>query len=352
MEKDINQCCALIMAGGKGTRFWPKSTEEKPKQFLKLVDEKTMIQKTYDRIKKAIPEEKIFIVTCDKYVRLLKEQLPQIKDKNIILEPTGRNTAPCILLATLYIKQIYNETNVVVLPSDHIINKQEEFCNVVKIANKYVNNNKQAIITIGIKPNRPETGYGYIKYLNEQNSINNNEVIKVESFVEKPDIATAKQYLKSGNYLWNAGMFIFNTDFMLQQLKENLNESYNTLNNLPPIYTTEYKKLLKTEYLKCEAISIDYAVMEKSKYIYVIPADLEWDDIGTWNSLERYIKPDENFNVSRGNVQFANANNCIVYGENKKIILIDLDNVFCTEGEDTIIISSKQSINKIKEFRK
>lgn len=351
MEQDTKQYCALIMAGGKGTRFWPKSTEEKPKQFLNLIDEKTMIQKTYDRIKKVIPEEKIFIVTCDRYVKLLKEQLPQIKDKNIIIEPVGRNTAPCILLATLYIMQIYNEANIIVLPSDHIINKEDEFCNVVEIANNYLNNNKKAIITIGIKPNRPETGYGYIKYLDGANNINN-EVIKVERFVEKPNIETAKKYLQSGNYLWNAGMFIFNTEFMLQQLKENATESYNALNNLPSIHTPEYKELLKTEYLKCEAISIDYAVMEKSDYVYVIPADLEWDDIGTWNSLERYIDPDKNSNVSKGNVQFSNANNCIVYGENKKIILIDVDNVFCTEGEDTIIISSKQSINKVKDFRK
>lgn len=183
--------CALIMAGGKGTRFWPKSTEELPKQFLNLIDEKTMIQLTYERLLEIIPNERIFVVTGEKYKNLVKSQLQELPDRNIIVEPTGRNTAPCILLASLYIKQIYKDATIAVLPSDHAIENNKEFCRILQMANEYVQNkNSNAIVTIGITPNRPETGYGYIKY-----EKSNDEVIKVERFVEKPNLETAKEYL-------------------------------------------------------------------------------------------------------------------------------------------------------------
>ena len=160
--------CALIMAGGKGTRFWPKSTEDKPKQFLKLVGEKTMIQMTVDRVEKIIPIDRIFVVTCSKYVQLVKEQVPKLQEKNIIVEPVGRNTAPCILLAATYIKQIYKDVNIAVLPSDHIMNNEKEFCDILKDANEALNTSVNGIITIGITPNRPETGYGYIEISREK----------------------------------------------------------------------------------------------------------------------------------------------------------------------------------------
>lgn len=187
--------CALIMAGGKGTRFWPKSTEELPKQFLNLIDEKTMIQLTYERLLKIIPKERIFIVTGERYKTLVKEQLQDIPERNVIVEPTGRNTAPCILLASLYIRQIYNDATIAVLPSDHAIANSEEFCRILQMANDYVQKeNKNSIVTIGITPNRPETGYGYIKY-----EKSNDKVIKVERFVEKPNLETAKKYLSERN---------------------------------------------------------------------------------------------------------------------------------------------------------
>ena len=184
--------CALIMAGGKGTRFWPKSTEDLPKQFLNLIDEKTMIQLTYERLLKIMPKERIFVVTGEKYKELVEKQLNELPVKNIIVEPTGRNTAPCILLACLYIKQIYKDASVAVLPSDHAIGNNEEFCRILQTANSYVEKeNNKAIVTIGITPDRPETGYGYIKY-----EKSNNDVIKVDRFVEKPDLETAKKYLE------------------------------------------------------------------------------------------------------------------------------------------------------------
>ena len=189
--------CALIMAGGKGTRFWPKSTEEMPKQFLNLIDEKTMIQLTYQRLLKIIPSDRIFVITGKKYKYLVEEQLQELPTRNIIVEPTGRNTAPCILLASKYIKQIYPDASVAVLPSDHAIGNNDEFCKILKTAENYVENkNNNSIVTIGITPNRPETGYGYIKYEKSKE-----DVIKVERFVEKPDLETAKKYLEERKLL-------------------------------------------------------------------------------------------------------------------------------------------------------
>ena len=338
--------CALIMAGGKGTRFWPKSTEDMPKQFLKLIDEKTMIQLTYERLLKTIPETRIFVITGKKYKDIVKRQLSSLPEKNIIIEPEGRNTAPCILLACSYIKQIYEDATIAVLPSDQAIRSNDEFVNILNTAKNYVENEKrEAIVTIGITPNRPETGYGYIKFNKTED-----KVIKVERFVEKPNLETAKEYLSSGEYLWNAGMFIFDVNNMLDELKQNYS-SFNTLNNLPEIENPNYIEELERLYPQCESISIDYAVMEKSKNIYVIPGNFGWDDIGTWNSLERYKEKDESDNILTGNIKNYNSKNNIVYAGDKKVILLDAENIFCIDTDEVLVIGNKDSISKVHELR-
>ncbi len=338
--------CALIMAGGKGTRFWPKSTEDMPKQFLSLIDDKTMIQLTYERLLKIIPNERIFVVTGEKYKGLVKEQLKNLPDRNIIVEPIGRNTAPCILLASMYIKQIYDDATIAVLPSDHAIGNNEEFCRILQMANDYVENeNKKAIVTIGINPNRPETGYGYIKY-NKDNS----KVIKIERFVEKPDLEKAKRYLEEGTYLWNAGMFIFNVDNMLTELEQNYS-GYEILKRLPKITDDNYKEELVKLYPECESISIDYAVIEKSQSIYVIPGDFGWDDIGTWLSLLRYIRPDEHNNFLKGDIQEYDSENNIVYAGNKRIILLNAENIFCIDTDDVLVIGDREKLKEVHELR-
>ena len=198
---------ALIMAGGKGTRFWPLSTEEKPKQFLNLIGEETMIQMTVNRIKPIIPIERIFVCTGEMYVDLVKEQLPELPKRNIIVEPEGRTTAPCIALSAMVIERYYKNSNMVVLPSDHLINDEEEFRNTLLAADSFIKEKDEAIVTLGMNPTRPEVGYGYIKYSNEVLKSNDFRVIKVEAFVEKPNLDIAKKYLREGNYLWNGGMF-------------------------------------------------------------------------------------------------------------------------------------------------
>ncbi len=343
-----NNLCTLIMAGGRGTRFWPKSTEEKPKQFLNLLGEKTMLQLTVERSLEITPIERIFIVTGENYKNIVKEQLPNLPEKNIIIEPTGRNTAPCILLATLYIKQIYENTNIVVLPSDHMIKDVKSFTTVIKKANNYIRNeNENSIVTIGITPTRPETGYGYIKYGEKRYK----EIVKVESFVEKPNIEKAKQYLKEGKYLWNAGMFIFNVNYMLKELQTNYKHSYDILSKLPQITDNNYETELKKKYKECEAISIDYAIMEKSKNIYVIPSELGWDDIGTWKCLERYIEQDNNGNVAIGNTYTEDAKNNIIYAENKKIILLGVEDLFCIDSNGVLIIGKKDKLEEAHNYK-
>ena len=344
MKKEF---CVLIMAGGKGTRFWPKSTEEKPKQFINLIEDRTMIQLTVDRIKKLVPIEKIFISTGEKYIDLVKEQLPDLPEKNIIIEPEGRNTAPCILLASLYIKQIYDDCNIAVLPTDQLIKNEIEFLNILKKANDFVEKNKESIVTIGITPDRPETGYGYIKY----NKIEKNEVVKVDRFVEKPDLEKAKKYLESKEYLWNAGMFIFNVDYMLKELENNYNRTFKLLQQLPSIYDENYNKLLKEIYPESENISIDYAVMEKSKNIYVIPSNFGWDDIGTWKALERYVEKDDKDNLIKGQASIYNSSNNVLYSGEKKIVVIGLDNIFCIESDDMIVIGPKEKMEELKNYR-
>ena len=258
----------------------------------------------------------------------------------------GRNTAPCILLASLYIRQIYEEATIAAIPSDHAIENNEEFCKILQMADKYVEEeNKDAIVTIGITPNRPETGYGYIKY-----EKSNDKVIKVERFVEKPDLETAKKYLADGNYLWNAGMFIFNVNNMLKELKQNYS-GHEVLEKLPTINDTSYEETLNKIYSECESISIDYAVMEKSKNIYVIPGNFGWDDIGSWVSLLRYIKPDEMQNFIKGNVSSYDSKNNIVYAGDKKVILLNAEDIFCIDTDGVLVIGNRNSLAKIHELR-
>ena len=299
--------CALIMAGGVGSRFWPQSTPENPKQFLSLVSEKAMIQMTYDRMKKIVPKEKIFIVTNYNYIDKVKEQIPEINDINIITEPCSKNTAPCILLSTIYIKNIYKNANIVCVSSDSHIENENKFIDDIVLANEFVTKKQEAIVTIGIKPTRPETNYGYIKYEHSDD-----KVLKVSRFVEKPNLELAKKYYESKEYLWNAGMFIFNAESILKEFENNLPKEYNLLINLPKHINSEYYKFLNENYKKCEKISIDYAVIEKSNNVYTIPTEIGWDDIGTWNSVERYIPKDERDNVLKGNIEAINSNNYIV----------------------------------------
>ncbi|WP_368236420.1 mannose-1-phosphate guanylyltransferase [Clostridium perfringens] len=343
--------CALIMAGGKGTRFWPLSTEKKPKQFLNLIGDKTMIQMTVDRIRPIIPIERIFVCTGDSYVDLVKSQLPDIPEKNIIVEPEGRNTAPCIALSAMIIKKYYNDATMVVLPSDHLIKDQDSFRNILLDGEKYLKENDKAILTLGMTPNRPETGYGYIKFSKDKTYINNNEVIKVDKFVEKPNLEKALEYLADGSYLWNGGMFIWTVNNILDQIKEFIPKTYNALKNIEQINVNELQGYINENYGKTDSISVDYAILEKSNEIYVIPSDFGWDDVGSWEALDRYREKDDNGNIFIGKINSIDSNNNLIISKNHNVIIHGLNDIYIIENDGNIIVGKKEEVSKIKSLK-
>lgn len=343
--------CALIMAGGKGTRFWPLSTEEKPKQFLNLIGKETMIQMTVERIKPIIPIDRIFVCTGQMYVDLVKEQLPNLPDRNIIIEPEGRNTAPCIALSAFIIKKYYKNSNMVVLPSDHLIKDEEEFRNVIQSGDEFVSTNEEAIITLGMQPTRAETGYGYIRYGNEERKRNEHSVIKVDAFVEKPNKEKAKRYLKEGNYLWNGGMFIWSVDNILKQINMYSNETYKALQNIENAKEDQLQKIINKNYKNTDAISIDYAVLEKSNDIYVIPSNFGWDDVGSWEALDRYREKDEAGNVLVGSAKVVDSESNLVVSSSHDIVVEGLKDIYVIENAGKILVGPKSNVANVKELQ-
>lgn len=343
--------CALIMAGGKGERFWPISTDEKPKQFLRLLGKDTMVQMTVNRLNGLIPMERIFVVTGERYVDLVLDQLPELPKKNIIIEPVSRNTAPCITLSAFYIERQYENSTIIVLPSDHIIKNEEKFRNTIGIADYFLKENEDAIVTLGVRPDRPETNYGYIKYNESFSIINEAEIRNVDMFVEKPDDEKAQQYLKAGNFLWNSGVFVWKARNILKLAEKYIKNTYDILKEIAYGTDEEYENRLNSNYSKVDNVSIDYAIMEKGKSIYVILSDFGWDDIGTWNSVERYCPKDENNNVYIGNIININGRNNIIVGKNKPVIISDIEDIFVVESEDIILITKKDNIKHIKDIK-
>ena len=344
--------CALIMAGGKGTRFWPLSTEEKPKQFLNLIGEETMIQMTVNRIKPIIPIERVFVCTGEMYVDLVKEQLPELPEQNIIVEPEGRNTAPCITLSAFVIKKYYKDANMIVLPSDHLISDEDEFRNVIKNADEFVKENKEAIITLGMEPTRAETGYGYIRYGKDEKVINNHKVIKVDAFVEKPNKEKAKAYIKEGNYLWNGGMFLWSAENILNQIENYSNDTYKALKDIEIVSNEEIQELINNNYHKTEAISIDYAVMEKSDSIYVVPSRFGWDDVGSWEALDRYREKDEKGNVLVGSAKVVDSHGNLVISSSHDIVVEGMKDIYVIENDGKILVGHKSNVANVKDLKK
>ena len=325
---------ALIMAGGKGERFYPASRNLLPKQFLSLgADNETMIQKTVNRIRDLVSPQDIFVLTNKNYLSLVKEQLKDVPTENIVLEPLSKNTAPAIELGVEIAKRKYDDAKVIVLPSDHIIKDEVEFRRILKVATQFVEN-KESILTIGIKPTEPNDGYGYIKISDDQ------EISKVAEFKEKPTIEVAKQYVESGNYLWNAGMFIFTIKSIDNAFKKYMSNQH----------------MLLTESLdnfaKVESISIDYGIMEKADNVYCIKGDFAWDDVGSWNALKRINGEGENQNtILNDKTVLVNSNHVTIKGTNKKLITgVGLKDIVIVETDDVILVANKNELSDIKKL--
>ena len=347
-EKMANH--VVIMAGGIGSRFWPLSTPEFPKQFIDILGcGRSLIQLTVDRFKGICPPENFWVVTNQAYVDIVKEQIPGIPSAHILAEPAARNTAPCIAWACWSIKQEDLDANVVVTPSDAVVMNPEEFRRVISDALAFTSGH-DFIVTIGIKPNRPETGYGYVKTV--PMGPDPNGIILVEEFKEKPDLETAKRYLADGNYLWNAGIFVWNVKTITDSIRK-----------YKPILAEQMDKMVPmgpdpngiiSIFPTCEKISIDYAVMEPAsadKKVYTHPADFGWSDLGNWQSLHEKLQKDEHNNAAVGNVNFYESDNCVVHTEGlKKVVLQGLDGYIVSEKGGQLLVCRRSEEQRIKEF--
>ena len=338
---------ALIMAGGRGERFWPKSRLSCPKQFLSLTDDgKTMIQLTVERILPLIASEDIYISTNRDYKVLVREQLPEIPEENILCEPVGRNTAPCIGLGAVYMARKYGDAVMYVLPSDHLIKYGSIFLGALSDAGEVAEQGKN-LVTLGITPDSPETGYGYIKFLPDRML---GRAFEVESFVEKPNLQTAKEYVASEQYLWNSGMFIWKISTILENLKKYLPDTYEGLCKIQTAIGTEDElAVLEREFSAFRAKSIDYGVMEKAKNIYILSGSFGWDDVGSWLAVGRIKKSNEFGNVISGNAITVDTKNCIIQSDSKLIATVGMENIIVVDTKDALLICEKDSAGEIKK---
>ena len=337
---------ALIMAGGRGERFWPRSRRNLPKQFLSLTDDgKTMIQLTVERIMPLVDMEDIYIATNKDYRQLALEQLPGIPEENILCEPVGRNTAPCIGLGAVHIAKKYEDAIMLVLPSDHLIKFNKMYLTTLRdacrIAEKGTN-----LVTIGIMPDYPETGYGYIKFDAKDPE---GGAYRVDRFVEKPSLEVAKEYLAAEEYLWNSGQFIWKVSSILKNMKQYMPDMYERLLRIQEaIGTQEEELVLDREFHEMNSQSIDYGIMEKAKDIYILPGAFGWDDVGSWLAVERIKKTNEFGNVVNGNIITVNTKNCIIQGGRKLIAAVGLQDLIIVDTEDATLICEKDNTGDIK----
>ena len=343
----------VIMAGGVGSRFWPMSTVEKPKQFIDVLGVgKSLLQLTVERFGDICKAENVWVVTNKAYVNLVKEQLPELPYGNILCEPCRRNTAPCIAYVSWKIKSKDPKANIVVTPSDHIVTNTEEFRRVIKSCLDFTMDS-DAIVTLGMKPTRPETGYGYIQADLTSSSLRNKEIFRVYSFREKPDFDTAKQYISKNNYFWNAGIFIWNVSTIVNAFRVYQPAISKVFEGMLPIYGTDKEQLMIDEkFPECKSISVDYAIMEKAEEIFVCPADFGWSDLGTWGSLLVNTKKDLYGNSCIGNeIDVFETSNCIIHTtQEKKVIVQGLDGYIVAENDDTLLICRLTEEQRIKQF--
>lgn len=343
----------VIMAGGVGSRFWPMSTEEKPKQFIDVLGTgRSLLQLTFDRFEGVCAPENVWVVTNKKYAALVHEQLPEIPEGNILQEPCRRNTAPCIAYISWRIKEKDPQANIVVSPADHIVMNGNEFRRVIVSALKFTSET-DSIVTLGMKPTRPETGYGYIQADLRTPSARNKEIYRVDQFREKPDLATATEYIKDKSFFWNAGIFVMSAATIVNAFRLYQPSIAKIFESMRSIYGTDKEQAeIDLRYPECESISIDYAIMEKAEEIFVMPADFGWSDLGTWGSLLAQSRKDLYGNATIGeNIVMIESKNNIVHTLNeKKVVIQGLEGYIVAEEDGTLLICKLSEEQRIKQF--
>lgn len=342
----------VIMAGGVGSRFWPMSTPEKPKQFIDVLGVgRTLLQLTVDRFAGICDMQQVWVVTSRNYRELVREQLPELPENNILLEPCMRNTAPCVAYVSWKIKMKDPDANLVISAADHIVMNVPEFARVIREGLDFTATGNR-ILTLGMLPTRPETGYGYIKVKNEKLE-NEPEIRGVEGFKEKPDLNTALKYIQEGGYYWNAGIFLWNIKTIEQAFRDNQPEMAALFDSIAPaFYTSAEQSEINSKFPDCKSISIDYAIMERARNIYVFPASFGWSDLGTWGSLYEQLPKDEAQNAVVGeNVRMVESSGCVVHvSGDKKMVLQGLDGYVVAEQDNVFLICRKADEQRIKEF--
>lgn len=345
MSKSVH---VVIMAGGSGTRFWPDSRDARPKQFLDVVGTgRSLLQMTFDRFLTITPAKNIWIVSNEKYDKLIQEQLPELDSDQVLLEPDKRNTAPCIAYAAYKILKRDPNATMVVTPSDHAIFKETEFHSVITTALENANN-EDHLITIGIRPNRPETGYGYIQYMSNPGV----DVKKVKTFTEKPQADLAQKFIESGDFLWNSGIFIWSVDSIIKAFEKHDEEIAALFaSGFDKYFSTDEGTFISKAYSQCKSISIDYAIMEKADNVYVVPGDFGWSDLGSWNALHELRDKDENENVIEGSALTYESTNNFIRGKKEKLIVAHgLDGYLVADFDDVLLICKKEDSAVFKDF--
>jgi mannose-1-phosphate guanylyltransferase len=337
----------IIMAGGVGSRFWPISRTDYPKQFLDILGTgQTLIQQTFRRFEKIVPRENIFVVTASEYVALVKKQLPQMAIENILAEPERKNTAPCIAFASFKLLKLDPNASVIVTPADHLILGEEEFNTVCREGLDFIEHN-EALLTLGIKPTHPNTGYGYIRYEVKEEAA----VFPVREFREKPALDQARAFLKSGDYLWNSGIFIWKVRDIISAYKKFLPMVYDLFETDKLVNFTE-DEVIRDIFSRCPSISIDFSIMEKAENVWIIPSSFEWSDLGTWNSAWENMDKDNSDNaLAVKNVFVTDASNCVVHAGDEKLVVIQgLHDYIIVDTKDVLLICQKEKEQSIKEY--
>jgi len=335
---------AVIMAGGQGTRLWPQSRERKPKQLWEILDGKSMLQDTVERVFPLIHPQQILVITGKQLYEQISNQLPQVPSRNIILEPMGRNTAPCVGLAALYINN--PDACMAVLASDHVIRDKEEFRRILSIAVD-VASQGETLVTFGIKPTEPETGFGYVRRGKEVKP----EVYKVLQFTEKPDSPTAQRFIASGEYYWNSGMFVWKVSTLMTMIERHLPDLYQGLMKIKSaIGSPDEQHVIAEVFNDLDSISIDYGIMEKAETTYVVPGDFGWNDVGSWAALSEVWGTDQEGNSCKGNIITLDSHGNIVYNSDGLTTLIGIENLIVVKVEDILLVCAKDQAQKVREI--